>query len=512
MFIEIVSFLCNNSFMSFKSTPIFDEEKCTLLLPVSLLRLDLSDIHELALKQEFEIKEEFHITVIGFSTGEKIKESIQNNTLASVAQIKKLIEATNWECKLKEVFFHIIKSYEYTNGEKETRESFVQLADVTYVETFFSELQKIIGTSLPVPPPHITLYTKGNNKEKSKMGIGINDKEEWGRLNPQPVLLEKRPVFKKIIVPTRPQADTLVAFFLLKKMGVPFFKGIENASVEVLPVLSLGSTEKTFEEKGNIIIDVGGGKFDHHGRTPQVTASELVASYFGMRENPAISKLLEYARRDDIQGQGTISSDPLDRAFGLSGLVSAYNKSHQQNPETVIDLVVPLLDAHYREEIRRTEELPKEFEQKMKEGKAEIFTVKQRDKKLKVVMVDSDNASLPGYLRSQGGGRFDVVAQWMSSGHMNILTRPTKRIDLRSLTALIRKSEAMMLDIDITDDMRVLSQPARLSYVPQWYYDPATNSLQNGGLIPKDITTTKISKENLRRLLELGLSEELWRP
>jgi len=319
-------------------------------------------------------------------------------------------------------------------------------------------------------------------------------------------------IFKKIILPTRPQADTLVAIYILRKFGNSFFKNIDKAEIEIAPTLPAGKDVQTLEDEGVLAIDIGGGKFDHHGREPKITASELIADYLGMRNNPALSKLIEYARRDDIHGQGTISNDPLDRAFGLSGLIVALNKDKSVKPEKISEMISPLLDAHYKEELRRTEELPREFEQKTKEGRVEIFQVKQRDKKLKVVIVDSDNPSLPGFLRSQIGGRFDVVAQKHSSGHINILTRPTKRVDLRSLIGLIRKSEAMVKGVDLAVSMNELSRSGRLEAVPEWYYDPATNSIQNGGINPKDILSTKISKEQLKKIIELGLSESLWSP
>lgn len=370
--------------------------------------------------------------------------------------------------------------------------------------------------------PHITLSTAG--------GVGpvysntLLDKGEFKKITPFTIVatlgislgtktfFSEPAIFHKIIIPTRPQADTLVAIFILKTFGDPFFPSVKDAKVEISPIIPQGDTLESLEEKGILALDLGHGRFDHHGKTPQVAASELVASYLGQRDNQALSKLIEYARRDDIEGKGTVSSDPLDRAFGLSGLIVVLNKSHSEHPEKVVDFVLPLLDAHYKEEFRRAEELPKEFEDRMKEGKAEMFTIRQRDKNLKVVMIDSPNPSLSGYLRSQMGGRFDVVAQWLPSMHVNVLTRPTKRIDLRSLTALVRKSEAMISNVSVGENMNELSRPGRIDSVPQWYFDPATNSLQNGGLIPRDIVPTKISKENLRRLLELGLSEELWHP
>jgi hypothetical protein len=57
-----------------------------------------------------------------------------------------------------------------------------------------------------------------------------------------------------------------------------------------------------------------------------------------------------------------------------------------------------------------------------------------------------------------------------------------------------------------------LAKPGKIDSIPEWYFDPATNSIQNGGMAPKDVKPTKIDRMTLRKLLELGLSEQLWKP
>ena len=105
-----------------------------------------------------------------------------------------------------------------------------------------------------------------------------------------------------------------------------------------------------------------------------------------------------------------------------------------------------------------------------------------------------------------------MVAQWLPSGHLNILTRPTKRVDLRSLSALMRVEEAAQAGYSIEMGVRDLAKFGRLKEIPEWYYDPATNSLQNGGLNPKEVSPTKIQKNGLKKIIELGLSEKAWDP
>ena len=319
-------------------------------------------------------------------------------------------------------------------------------------------------------------------------------------------------LYRKIVLPTRTQPDTLVAIFILKKFGEEKFPGIKEAEVDFWQVVPEGETDASLDKKGVILIDLGGGRFDHHDKKPQTTASDLIANYLGVEEDISLVKLLEYARRDDFFGKGTISNDSIDRAFGLSALVAALNKSLVKNPGRVVDIIMPILVAHHNEEARRTKELPQEFEEKLKSGAAEIFEVKQRDKKLKAVIITSESGSLAGYLRSQDGGKFDVVAQWLPSGHVNILTRPVKRIDLRSLAALLRVEEATRAGKEFDMSAREFAKFGRIKEIPEWYYDPATNSIQNGGLNPKEVSPTKISAADFKKVLELGLSEKAWDP
>lgn len=318
--------------------------------------------------------------------------------------------------------------------------------------------------------------------------------------------------YHKIVLPTRSQPDTLVAIFILKRFGEAQFPGITNAEIDFWQVMPEKENSESLLKKGIIPIDIGGGAFDHHVAYKKVTASEMVAEYLGIKEDPALKKLLEYAERDDFYGKGTISSDPLDRAFGLSALVAALNKNFAKELTRVPQTILPILEAHYNEEARRTKELPEEFEKKVKNGEVDFFEARQRDKKLKGVMITSESPSFAGFLRSQNGGKFDVVAQWLPSGHVNILTRPTKHIDLRSLAMLLRLEEGAKAGKEFNATPHQLARTGRMPEIPEWYYDPATNSIQNGGLNPKEVSPTKISKKELLKILALGLSEKIWSP
>lgn len=315
-----------------------------------------------------------------------------------------------------------------------------------------------------------------------------------------------------ILLPTRPQVDTLIALFLLKQFGETQYPGISTASI-LFNQQDLESKDwAAHEAEGRLLVDIGGGPLDHHVHGDNVCLSQVVAKLLEQEKNKAISKLVELARRDDVDGQGIISQDPLDRAFGLSGLVVSLNRVHQSEPNRVYDIVTPLLEAHYKEQVKRTEELPKLFAELLKNGKGAKATAVHRGKKIHIALFHSDDPSLASYLRSFAGGNFDVVVQVKSSGHVNVLTHTNRRPDLRSLAVVVRKAELMLTAPETTVSADELAQTGRLDAVPQWYFDTATNSLQNGGVNPGKIQPTSIPHAKLLDLVRVGLEETMWKP
>lgn len=316
--------------------------------------------------------------------------------------------------------------------------------------------------------------------------------------------------YHTIVLPTRPQPDTIIAIFLLRTFGETLFLGISSAKIVVWQHVMAQETEETLLKKGIVLLDIGGGRFDHHHRNVRTTASRLVAEHLGIQEDPALKKLLNYAERDDFYGKGTISSDPIDRAFGFSGLLASLNKQYVEYPDYVAEAALPLIAAHYHEQMLQHHFLPHEFADKLARGEVHLLNIKQEKKNLKVVVLESEHRSFPGYLRSQNGGAYDVVAQWLPSGHINILTRPAKRVDLRCLIALLRIKELTLRTLPIEQPLKQYTAEGKVASIPEWYFDPATNSLQNGGVNPIETKPTVINRTDLLHILEIGLAKTPW--
>jgi hypothetical protein len=305
---------------------------------------------------------------------------------------------------------------------------------------------------------------------------------------------------RTIYLPSRPQVDTVLAVFLLRKFGEAAFPGVGEADVQM-------HSQQTVAGEGALMLDCGGGEFDHHNAQPPVTASALVARALGVEGRGAIKKILDLAYRDDVHGKGIMSTDAIDRAFGLPGLISSAARSYPSDPRKIIEIFMPVLEAHYIEEEKRAEGMPREMERLAKEGKVETFDVRQRGQSLRVIVLECDDPSMSGYLRSQNGGRHDVVAQWRTSGHLNITTRTVQhrpRVDLAPLAAALRKGEIMLSGGTIEADDEMLMKPGRIPGLENWYYDTATNSILNGGAHYAETPATKIPRAKLRGLIELA--------
>lgn len=178
------------------SQPILNKEKFTLTLGVSQTDVDLEELKDKAQAEGFEPKEDFHITLIGFKPGKTILEALEkmpnHERIFKGNQIQKLIDNTDWSFEMLPKKYHLKKEYQFKNydtGEviPKTRESYVQMIELKSIADFYEQLNKILRTNLEIQLPHLTLYTKGTDPEKSKMGIGINSEKELNELNPQQI-------------------------------------------------------------------------------------------------------------------------------------------------------------------------------------------------------------------------------------------------------------------------------------------------------------------------------------
>jgi hypothetical protein len=196
---------------------------------------------------------------------------------------------------------------------------------------------------------------------------------------------------KTIQLPTRPQVDTLIAFFIISKFGNEQFQNFSNADIIINPLVPEGETFETLLDKEIFCLDVGKGPFDHHAST-EASLALIVAKYFKQENNPALSKLLELASRSE-QGKGTLSQDTLDKMFGFDGMIMTLNKTNQDNPKKVIDSMFPLVEAHYDETYKRSVIYPENLKSFLINSTAKDLILSLGGKKIKTCIIETTAVS-----------------------------------------------------------------------------------------------------------------------
>jgi hypothetical protein len=175
----------------------FNPEKVTLLLDIDNTFPDMEAKRVQAEELELNKKAEFHLTIIGSDTGEKIGESIaslENNEKEKIlSKIYTLAESIQRKITLQNKFFYIEKEYtEEDPNDPETlihekRKSIIQMAKMDGLGDFYKQLNDVLGQKFEAPLPHITLYTTSTREDKRLRGIGVYSQEQFEQLHPQTI-------------------------------------------------------------------------------------------------------------------------------------------------------------------------------------------------------------------------------------------------------------------------------------------------------------------------------------
>ena len=143
----------------------------TLLLPIPTqewpalperLQLDGFDLRR---------KRELHATIVGHALGARVRDR-----MAADAHLRdgvaEAIAGLDWQWQRCRSWALLEKR----EGGR-ARQSLVEQLRMPAMEEFHGQLGALLGEALPVPPPHVTLYTSGGAK-----GIGLPDAPTLERL------------------------------------------------------------------------------------------------------------------------------------------------------------------------------------------------------------------------------------------------------------------------------------------------------------------------------------------
>ncbi|GAB6195604.1 hypothetical protein [Lysobacter xanthus] len=115
--------------------------------------------------QRLEPKGELHVTLVGAALGEELRRALGDRLDEAT---RPAFEALDWSYVRSGERLLIEKPGTTDDGGRGTVASVVELVDLPALDFFYRWLGELLGRQLPVPPAHVTLYTR--NKAK---GIAI---------------------------------------------------------------------------------------------------------------------------------------------------------------------------------------------------------------------------------------------------------------------------------------------------------------------------------------------------
>jgi hypothetical protein len=146
--------------------PPAETPRGSYIIDVSPALVSISErVLEFAEKTDFKQAEDYHVTVLSRHLSPLIEAAKATGEVDDIID-----EITEWEATFRNKFYLMAKRDE----EGAIKESIIQMIDMPSVGEFFEKLAKEKIIDAPVPPTHITLFTKYNDD-----GIGIYSQDEF---------------------------------------------------------------------------------------------------------------------------------------------------------------------------------------------------------------------------------------------------------------------------------------------------------------------------------------------
>lgn len=111
-------------------------------------------------------KAELHVTLVGTSLGEELLRSVARPRLHdTVARVL----AAHGTAPQRTGVLHLLRKPFDENGRRGTTHSVIEHVYLLAMAPLHAALGRLLGRQLPVPPPHVTLYTADDGR-----GIGVS--------------------------------------------------------------------------------------------------------------------------------------------------------------------------------------------------------------------------------------------------------------------------------------------------------------------------------------------------
>ncbi|MFA5076708.1 MAG: hypothetical protein WC480_04835 [Patescibacteria group bacterium] len=295
----------------------------------------------------------------------------------------------------------------------------------------------------------------------------------------------------KIVLPNNPHFDPLAAYYLLVNFGQEQFIDIAQAPLEFWAKSESPSPAEltAWQSSGVLTLDISGGDFDHHHTEKTVT--RLVAEFLGLDQKPELQNLLQYIDEDEIG---------LHNKYGEVPYIVKCMYKDGKSIEQVKDYVFNTLNYLQSKETLWFVEAKQEFD-----AKAKVIKVKRGERKLKVIVLESDNIDIANFARQHEAA--STVIQQRSTGHIFIFTNKADKIDLAPVIKAIRIRELQLAGKKVTDSKNLIRE-GKYPGLEMWYYHLSFNAIFNGSHALLDTPATKISLAEIISIVVYGVGAD----
>jgi len=314
---------------------------------------------------------------------------------------------------------------------------------------------------------------------------------------------------KKTVSHQSPDLDALGAIWLAKKFGQKKFSGIDKAPIEFLPgglIMPDGRTGDDWLKDGILVVDMGGGRFDHHqysskdNQQNQRCAATLVAEFLEIREDLALKQILQSIAINDLFGES--------RAMDLAHLIKDRNAIDKDPQETFAIVSQWLDDAYAAQQL---------FVEALEVKSTTAILSLTGDRKIKIATALTDNPQAAKALRSNL--KADVVMIKNSRGNVQIFNRTVdgvQTVGFGDVVRILRYEEQRKAGkITVTDWKLGQEKAVPGPGIELWYYlaNPRNGieMLLNGSQTVEK-PPTQLSEDEIMRAITIGIDQDYCSP